>query len=193
MQRLDVDRVRRLVRDEDPPGGTVDPAEGRDAVGRPVQDPHLAGGRRRRQRGGPLHELVAAVADPPRQGGQGAAHDAPLEHREGHAVELHEQDAGHLRVRDRLAPSRAAHEVGEDGVVGARRHHPRGQRGDAGHDPGRPEGVEERVDRTPGTTREGEVGHDRLTRAGPAPGRRPPRGVWLRRPAPAGSPVPPRP
>ena len=112
------------------------------------------------------------LADPPRQGRQGAAHDAPLQHREGHAVELHEQDAGHLRVRDRLPPSRAAHEVGEDGVVGARRHHPRGQGGDAGDDPGRPEGGEERVDRHPRHHARGRSRPRSPARAGPAPGRR---------------------
>ena len=65
-----------------------------------------------------------------------------------------------------LAASCAAQEVREDGVIGAGRHDPRGQGGDGGDHPGRPEGREEGVDRHPGHDREGDVGHARLPEQG---------------------------
>ena len=64
--------------------------------------------------------LVRAAADPARERRQRAGADAPVEHRVGHAVGLHEDDARDVGVvqRDALAP-RPAQQRGGDRVVGA--------------------------------------------------------------------------
>ncbi len=134
---LDDRRVGRPVGDEHPAELAVVPTERRYAGTRAVQDALLAGRRGARQLHGPLLEPVPAGVHPPPEVRHRAGLQRPPGHRERHPVELDEDDAVDLGVRDaRLAlaePAQRHHE----GVVGAGGRQPGQEGADRGGDPGR--------------------------------------------------------
>ena len=93
---LDHRRTLRMVRHHHLAGRLVDPAERRHVDGRAVQDAALADTGLRRPPGLPADQHMAAVADPPMQGGHISGTERPPEHGVGDAVELDEHDARHV-------------------------------------------------------------------------------------------------
>ena len=105
MGALDLRAVGRTGARDELPRLLHDPAEGRDVLVRAEQDSRLARTRLRRQVGLPLRELVAAVLEPARHVRRVSVPHRPLQHREGEAVDLEEDDP--RRVGPRHLPGAA--------------------------------------------------------------------------------------
>ena len=83
-----------------------DPAEGRDVLVRAEQDPRLARTRLGREVGLPLRELVAAVLEPARHVRRVSVPHRPLQHRQGEAVDLEEDDPRRVGPRQLAGAAR---------------------------------------------------------------------------------------
>jgi hypothetical protein len=144
---LDDRGVSWLVRHVDPTVRPIQPTEGRDAVDRPVQDAHLAGRCGGREHRSPLGHVMGPLTQPPRQGRQGARPHAPLQHRVGEPVGLHEDHTGDVRVGDGgTTTARSAQQRRGDGVVGSGGDQPDQQGRDQRDDPGGEERPSPRVE-----------------------------------------------
>ncbi len=107
---------RRPVGDDDLPCGLVDPPEGGHVDHRAVEDAALAHAGLRRPPGLPPDQLVAPLAQPTTQVRNVARAHGTLEHRPGHAVDLHEHDARDVRLLGSPAGA-AGHRLVEPGIV----------------------------------------------------------------------------
>ena len=94
MAPLDLHAVARRRAGNEPAGLLLDPAKGGDVVVGAEQDPGLARAGLRGEVGLPLGEAVSALGDPPRHRRGAPIADRVLEHRQGEAVDLEEDDPG---------------------------------------------------------------------------------------------------
>ena len=85
-----------------------DPAEGRDVLVRAEQDPRLTRACLGREVGLPLGELVAAVVEPTRHGRRVSVPHRALQHRQGEAVDLEEDDPRRVGPRQLAGAARDA-------------------------------------------------------------------------------------
>ena len=130
----------------------VVPAERRHATGMALQDGLLTGRCRARHLHGPFVDRMAAAVHPAAQGRHRAGLQDPLHHREGHAVELDEQDAVDLGVGHRARPG--AQQRRRERLVGAGADEPGEQGAEGRCDPGcRDCGPERARTRRPAPTR----------------------------------------
>ena len=93
---LDLGAVRRRRARHHRRGLLLDPAEGRDVLVGPEQDPRLARARLRRQVGLPLGQPVRVLGQPAGHGRRVAVAHRPLQHGEREPVDLQEHDPGNV-------------------------------------------------------------------------------------------------
>ena len=103
---LDLGAVRRRRARHERRGLLLHPAEGRDVVVRPQQDPRLTGTRLRGEIGLPLGQTMRVVGQPAGHGRGVAVAHRPAQHGQCEPVDLEEEDPGDVGVGDDPLPAR---------------------------------------------------------------------------------------
>ncbi len=159
---LDLGGVGRPVRHHEAAAVLLIPAEGRNVVVAAVEDPRLARRRLRRRGAVPLHEPVAAAADPGGHPRRQPDPDRVAENRRGQAVDLDDEKAPAAGDPRRLPRREAAGQLGVERVVAIGRDHDRDEGRRDRDDEGGGEGTRERGDLEARHERGGQGQHHRV-------------------------------